>query len=119
MTPERFKHYITGIEKIDKEHWRVFELFASIGQSSIDSSELLALMKAHHTDEEQFMRDINYPYYESHIKAHEDLHTAVVNLCTKSTPSKSYAAGMVMEAYKHHIDWSDMQLSQFVQNSRL
>lgn len=79
MKPE----YYTGIEKIDQEHTRLFELAEETYQLLNDDflqdktdnlihliSELINYTRTHFSHEEEYQRSINYPKIEEHIALH-------------------------------------------------
>lgn len=79
MKPE----YYTGIEAIDKEHARLFELAGQthdllnndILQDKIDSltelvSELINYTRTHFSHEEAYMESIHYPHISAHVAQH-------------------------------------------------
>lgn len=79
MKPE----YFTGIEFIDKEHERLFELAEETHELLYDEflqnksdqivhliSELINYTRTHFTHEEAYQKRIDYPYLEQHAKQH-------------------------------------------------
>ena len=72
--------YSVGIEKIDKQHKRLFEVINRLYYSRGNKThavlgetiqELIDYTKTHFTDEEQLMRKNGYRDYEAHKKKHE------------------------------------------------
>ena len=79
MKPE----YYTGIEAIDKEHTRLFELAQETKDLLCDDfildktdnlihliSELINYTRTHFSHEEEYQRSIQYPEIEAHIALH-------------------------------------------------
>jgi len=72
--------YSVGIEKIDKQHKRLFEVINRLYYSRGNKThavlgetiqELIDYTKTHFTDEEQLMHKNGYRDYEAHKKKHE------------------------------------------------
>ena len=79
MKPE----YYTGVDFIDQEHTRLFELAEETHELLYDSllvdksdkiveliSELINYTRTHFAHEEEYQKSINYPYIEQHIAQH-------------------------------------------------
>lgn len=83
ITYEMKPEYYTGIEAIDKEHARLFELaqethgllYNDLLQDKTDGlvhliSELINYTRTHFSHEEEYLRSINYPHIQAHIAQH-------------------------------------------------
>jgi hemerythrin-like metal-binding domain len=79
MKPE----YYTGVDFIDQEHARLFELAEETHELLYDSllvdksdkiveliSELINYTRTHFTHEEEYQKSINYPYITQHAAQH-------------------------------------------------
>lgn len=79
MKPE----YYTGIDAIDQEHARLFELAKETHELLLDDflmdktdslvhliSELINYTRTHFSHEEEYQRSIQYPQIEDHIALH-------------------------------------------------
>ncbi len=73
--------YEIGNEKIDLQHKHLVEILSTLfesmrvglGYKQVESTilELKDYTITHFKDEEQFMREINYPNYIEHVEAHQ------------------------------------------------
>lgn len=83
--------YLTGIEFIDKEHTRLFELadetyevlHDDISQDKTSDivrlvSELIDYTRVHFTHEEEYQKSINYPFYEQHAAQHRQFEESLL-----------------------------------------
>ena len=78
MTPELFNKYRLGIPTIDDHHWTIFVLMdkillqAATDPNKVHASlvELLRELTSHSDDEIQLMRDMNFPFIDTHIVEH-------------------------------------------------
>lgn len=77
----RFEEFLTGVEKMDQQHKRLFELLEKVecllknGQREkameLLKEETLNYLNTHLGEEEEFMRSINYPELDNHKKIHD------------------------------------------------
>lgn len=85
--------YLTGIESIDKEHTRLFELadetynllHDDITQDKAPGivrliSELINYTRTHFSHEEAFQKSINYPYIAEHAAQHRQFEDSLANI---------------------------------------
>lgn len=83
--------YLTGIEFIDKEHTRLFELADETYEllhddlSQDKSSEIIRLVselidytRVHFSHEEGYQKSINYPYIEQHAAQHRQFEDSLL-----------------------------------------
>lgn len=88
MKPE----YYTGIEAIDKEHARLFELAGQTYEllnndillDKADSitnliSELINYTRTHFSHEEAYMKSIRYPHISAHTQQHRKFEEALLD----------------------------------------
>lgn len=89
MKPE----YYTGIDFIDQEHTRLFELaqethdllYNDFLQDKSDQivhlvSELINYTKLHFSHEEAYQKSINYPYIKEHAAQHRQFEDSLVQI---------------------------------------
>ncbi len=89
MKPE----YYTGIEFIDKEHARLFELarethellYDDLLQDKSDQivhlvSELINYTKIHFSHEEAYQKSIHYPHIEAHAAQHRQFEDSLLEI---------------------------------------
>ena len=89
MKPE----YYTGIEFIDKEHARLFELAQETHELLYDDllqdksdriihlvSELINYTKTHFAHEEEYQKSINYAYIEEHAAQHRQFEDSLLEI---------------------------------------
>lgn len=79
-----------GIEKVDDQHKRLFEMLNDLHQATIDGAEQSTLARIlddmveytvyHFETEETLFLEYSYPGYDEHKKAHDDLTAQAVAL---------------------------------------
>ena len=119
MTPESFKHYKLNIEHLDKVHWNLLESMDEIshGTADIHFKQLSKDLQHHFQDEEEFMALIGYPYLNHHRKEHAELLDRMYKLSHNPVQSPSYLRALttlLYDVFIKHIDFSDRQISTFV-----
>lgn len=85
--------YLTGIELIDKEHTRLFELAEETYEVLQDEfsqdkamrithlvSELINYTRTHFSHEEAYQKSINYPYIAEHAAQHRQFEDSLASL---------------------------------------
>lgn len=85
--------YLTGIEFIDKEHTRLFELAEETYEILHDNisedktseivrlvSELIDYTRVHFSHEEAYQKEINYPYIAQHATQHRQFEDSLASL---------------------------------------
>lgn len=75
--------YLVGNDQLDNEHKELFAIandaFYEVGDKDREKkiktvlSHLYAYMKKHFKHEEEYMQEINYPFYEEHKKLHQEI----------------------------------------------
>ncbi len=96
--------YSVGIESLDRQHKKYFDLanrwihdiMAGEGEEAVKYvlNELREFARTHFKDEERLMRAYNYPDYEKHAKEHMRMFDKILEL------SKDYDDGDVMVCVK-------------------
>lgn len=115
MKPE----YYTGIDFIDQEHTRLFELAAETHELLYDSllvdksdkiveliSELINYTRTHFTHEEEYQKSINYPYIAQHAAQHRQFEDRLAEIDLSSI-SDDYEEQdeTVQEILDFLVDW--------------
>lgn len=85
--------YLTGIEFIDKEHTRLFELAQETHDILHDDlsqdktseiirlvSELIDYTRVHFAHEEEYQKSINYPYIAEHAAQHRQFEDSLADI---------------------------------------
>lgn len=79
MTLEWNNNLLTGIAEIDNQHKLLFELINKLGNKCSSKTdffnvyaELQAFVGIHFKTEENYMRYLNYPEYETHKGCHDN-----------------------------------------------
>lgn len=83
--------YFTGIEFIDKEHTRLFELadetydilHDNVSQDKTSEiirlvSELIDYARVHFAHEEEYQKSIDYPFFEQHVAQHRQFEDSLL-----------------------------------------
>lgn len=125
MKPE----YYTGIEFIDQEHKRLFELaeetyqllYDEILQDKADQiihliSELINYTRTHFFHEEAYQKKINYPYFEEHAKQHRQFEDKLLEFdldsieddCEEQNETIEELLNFLVNWLIHHIQKVDM-----------
>ena len=125
MSPERFKHYVIGLEKFDEEHFSLFELAeAAVNETEKDKAlEALNVFKAtwvvHSSSEYRFMHEIGFPFLDLHIEEHnriaESVEAAYREILDLGVPEYSYKSPIlpILEDILYHLDHFDLQYADF------
>lgn len=92
--------YKLDLDIIDEEHKKLFDIALNTLNHSTEENpkefirncinELYDYMKVHFEHEEQFMRDIKYPLYESHKKLHDNI-IEQMNIFIKQIPKMQFS----------------------------
>lgn len=125
MKPE----YYTGIEFIDQEHKRLFELaeetyqllYDEILQDKADQiihliSELINYTRTHFSHEEAYQKKINYPYFKEHAKQHRQFEDKLLEFdldsieddCEEQNETIEELLNFLVNWLIHHIQKVDM-----------
>lgn len=120
--------YETGIEEIDTQHKRLFEVINQLaecfkaGTAATGAREILAFLndytKEHFFAEEEFMGVVGYPKLALHQAEHTELLTKVQNLMVKMDEGyliTAEVATFVADWLAHHINEVDMGYVQYLQ----
>lgn len=105
----------------DKQHQVLFELIDQINTSQIDVSifqRLYDYAENHFAMEEEYMRKLNYPHAEAHIRAHdrfrEELDIMMQNCHSYDDQFCHVLAEFLNEWLKRHVFGIDKQLEAFI-----
>lgn len=123
---ERFTHYTLGVADVDAEHFYMLVLLHKLkkctdrGEIVIKFAELLHWWETHAATEDRFMKSINYPYREPHMKHHEFI-ASVLNGLTKkcmqdpnNTLNITVAVDTFITKLIDHLDHEDRQFADYV-----
>lgn len=130
MTPDRFVHYMVNVPAIDADHLNLLTQMDTIIKNTreLSVSEVSKLLKtlkidlaAHFLREESYMISINFPYFDSHKSAHDDMSvvidTSISGMIRDGKMSEYYISNLE-ELLVKHIDHQDMQYAQWVISHR-
>lgn len=124
MTQERFAHYRTGIEEIDRAHWDLFEqmnrcekvVALKNTEHTLDELHTLRVMLRNHClYEMQYMISIGYPWASGHSHEHDKLLSKMDRIIDRSIDGVVYSqlTTDLETIFVDHIDHSDMQYVAF------
>ena len=103
MKPE----YYTGVDFIDREHTRLFELAQETHDlwTELDS-ELINYTRTHFAHEEEYQKSINYPYITQHAAQHRQFEDRLSEI-DLSSMSEDYDEQdeTVQEILDFLVDW--------------
>lgn len=126
MDLKAFTRYKTGISKLDIAHYNLFLKLNDILLSLNTKEELVEhieefrnLTIEHFTSEEAFMKEIEFPYIESHKEAHAHILKKLNKLIGSADiinkhNIKMYFTNELDYILLKHIDHMDMQISEFL-----
>lgn len=94
--------YSVGHKEIDKQHRKLVDMIGRLQQSlsrglvnpqiGIALKELVQYTRHHFSEEQEVMRQIGYPEYDTHLKMHERLTQQVVAILTDLKQGKPLTA---------------------------
>jgi hemerythrin len=130
FTEANFVHYKTGVADIDDEHWKLMMLMNNVLALVRDGGcdpvkEATVVLKQHllehQVEEEQFMKDIQYPYTEFHIIAHRRqiaaMESMIDNFC-RGTPVVHFV-NELQHQFAGHIDEYDMGYARWLKENNI
>lgn len=117
--------YRIGNDMVDSEHMEIFNRLNRLLRAKTDDEvkEMAVFMvnyvSEHFSDEEALMREINYPYYKSHLELHIEFRNVVVEKMAAVDTAEDIQAFKV-ELHKlvfgwllHHILVHDMLIGRY------
>jgi hemerythrin len=125
--------FLIGIEIIDRQHQKLFEL-ANLFFEAMDMSKdkqlcrhilqgLMTYANVHFAAEEDQMRTMNYPQLDKHRARHQDLRHRVESLMASEAAGLPLDIADVAELLKQwltqHIQNEDRQYGDFIQKQEL
>jgi hemerythrin len=126
--------YKIGNEKVDEQHYQLFEMINDFLKTCDEASEPKKLKDAlsflvnytvqHFNDEEALQQECGYPHYEDHKKIHEDFKTTVGRLVQKFTDSnsaedlKSDINKVVVTWLLNHVQRDDRKIGVYIQSQK-
>lgn len=127
MNEDRFRHYRTGIEHQDQQHWKLLSELSSLVQCLSDKEDdsmerldkLVTHLDRHFIDESDHMRAIGYPYIDHHTSDHNKMVRRIREAVNQpSTYFASMRAHDLEEMFLEHITYYDMQYVDWEKNQR-
>jgi hemerythrin len=120
--------FAVGQPEIDKQHRKLVEMIARLQRSlsegiinpqiGVALKELVQYTKTHFRDEQDIMRQIGYPEYESHLRMHEQLTEQVVGILNDLRQGKTLTATDLIAFLKSwlidHIVQEDKKIGAFI-----
>ncbi len=105
---------VTGDERVDEQHRRIFELLNNLIAACADGSDSTRLSETlnflveyavkHFTDEELLQMQYNFPEYQKHKQMHDTLTAQVVELVKRYEASGS-SAELSMDVNRVLVSW--------------
>lgn len=122
------ERYRTGIPFVDAQHQELFRVVArlqealarNLGDQVLRSQldELLALLKVHFRDEEEFLRRYNYPEILEHMSEHTSLFSELEQIKLRYEQAAAPLASMIGTFLggwlRHHISEGDFLYAKFM-----
>lgn len=129
MNQEAFKCYMLNIPTIDKQHWELIALLNSLCHQRRSTDifneniliEIVKKLQDHFVYEEQYMRNIEYPYLRFHLIEHAKIMIAMEDILkTKNTATDfTFIINDLKAGLIDHIDSFDMKISDYEANRLL
>lgn len=125
----RFKHYLTGISKLDDQHWVVVKqlqdcihvTYDTPEQASATLRDAITHLKSHFSSEEALMTAVKYPIVERHKMDHTTIQKAAENILSlldnNNVPDLLFKVKSLNEAFIVHIDQHDIQFADWVRSN--
>ncbi|KAA3634987.1 MAG: hypothetical protein DWP97_05745 [Calditrichaeota bacterium] len=118
--------YKTGVEKIDRQHRKLFDLFERLRQSlkfglnnpivGATIKDLVEYTQEHFADEEEIQKQINFEEYKRHQKLHRDLLNEMAQILLKLKNNEQFNAMDLLNFLKHwiqdHILKEDLKIGE-------
>lgn len=119
--------YRLGIDRIDDQHIRLFDIvkrIAALDASTSNKSDLKRILgelsdylREHFTDEEEFMTSIGYPDLDYHHNLHQDI-IAFINTSITNSPTiamiQTKLKFIIKKALIDHIVLEDTKIKAYV-----
>ena len=130
MKEERFDLYKLHIPEYDNQHKALFDqidvLYSLYKEQryeniNLEVVKLKELLFDHLVDEEKFMEDINFPYFEYHKASHVAFRreiTDIVNKVLANDMKYSFALHTFEETFLKHVDHYDTQYAHWYKYER-
>lgn len=134
ISPERFRHYKTGNQLADDEHYKVLLLADDLMRSLQNWNEkcahgecdkaihFLNVLQEHINMEEIFMESVEFPYRQYHCQNHElllrQIKTAIAHYRNNPIAATLLAHQIhdVSDLLLTHIEQHDLQLHAWIKN---
>jgi hemerythrin-like metal-binding protein len=126
---ENFIHYVTGITKVDDQHWEIAKLLNQIAKDAKSGNKenvkelipkLSKMMQDHFDEEEAYMARINFPYIQSHINSHAEIIKEVnrVESTCKDRCSRCIV-DKLRDLFLHEMDHLDFQIVDYLKKKEV
>lgn len=124
------EEYLIGIPMIDNRHIQLVDIINSLNnavvecrsQDTLESTfeQLHHYITEHFSEEEEFMKSINYPQLSQHIQIHNDFRAEIKEFYAKYKEGDSFAAmPFVMylrDWFVNHICFRDSLIKPYIKN---
>lgn len=122
---ERFQHYLTGVPKLDDEHYAILNLMFELecspplppAELATKVQTIIDMFRAHLVSEELMMDAIEYPFSIFHKMHHAEIlrmlmkyNEPATNLITKHSTRR------ISDHLFSHIDHHDSKLADYIRN---
>lgn len=115
------EEYVIGEPKIDKAHMEIFQiaaLFLANEQGRAEAAkEAFEFMRAyvlrHFAEEEEFMRERQYPAIEAHAKEHADFRDNILPAIGEKLDKSGYSDEAINEFTDALVNWLKSHIMRF------
>jgi hemerythrin len=118
---------LTGIEDIDTQHERLFAAIYSLGDKTLEVSEIIEILvelrnyaTEHFLNEQNYMQKFDYPNYEEHKASHEKFSEDYNNLLLELADGlevekmKDSLSELLNEWLTTHYQDNDVKMAEFL-----
>lgn len=105
----------TGIDTLDRQHRKIFDIYNKMVYMLIDTNDIREIannfhivvndlakyVMCHFTEEERFMKQMNYSHFEEHKKSHIEIHEKLMDYCLEISKNTV----LIDEFLEFFIDW--------------
>ncbi len=128
MNKDRFIHYKIDINFIQIEHSLILEQLHNCFSGLIENENIKSyldnackLLIAHFKNEEEFMKNIQYPYLLNHSSEHKKVaseYFKVINTFKINQKQNRFLVLSLQESLLKHIDHHDRQIETYYLNDK-
>ncbi|MCI4435478.1 MAG: hemerythrin family protein [Ignisphaera sp.] len=125
MTVPDSKNIITSNSKLDFEHAQIFATLDRLQEPGLSQAiriaaceKLLHYISEHCVDEEDLMREYNFPGIENHFEAHRNLQTEFIKRLPQFIRQGGLVGDEIRTIFYNHIINVDLPMIAYIQSQQ-